>query len=47
MPGKFGKWENYRFKPTSNGVIEVEIVPYDKETKRKKRDRLIAEILSE
>jgi hypothetical protein len=45
MAGKFGKWENYRFTPTSSSVIEVEVAPYDKETKRQKRDRLISEIL--
>jgi hypothetical protein len=44
--GKWGKWENYRFTPTSNGIIEVEIYTYGTETKRQKRDRLINEILS-
>ena len=46
MVGKYGKWENFRFTPTSNGVIEVEIFSYGSETKRQKRDRLINEILS-
>lgn len=45
MAGKFGKWENFKFTPTSNGVIEVEIYDVGKETKRQKRDRLISEIL--
>jgi hypothetical protein len=46
MVGKYGKWENHRFTPTSDGVIEVEIFSYGTETKRQKRDRLINEILS-
>jgi len=46
MVGKYGKWENHCFTPTSNGVIEVEIYQYGSETKRQKRDRLINEILS-
>jgi hypothetical protein len=46
MVGKYGKWENHSFTPTSNGVIEVEIYQYGSETKRQKRDRLINEILS-
>jgi hypothetical protein len=46
MVGKYGKWENFKFTPTSNGVIEVEIYSYGSETKRQKRDRLINEILS-
>ena len=45
MVGKFGKWENFKFTPTSIGVIEVEIYDVGKETKRQKRDRLISEIL--
>lgn len=44
--GQCGKWKNYRFTPTSNGIIEVEIAPYGRETKRQKRDRLINKILS-
>jgi hypothetical protein len=46
MVGKYGKWENSKFTPTSNGIIEVEIFSSGSETKRQKRDRLINEILS-
>ena len=46
MVGKFGKWENFNFTPTSSGVIDVEIYEVGKETKKQKRDRLINEILS-
>ncbi len=45
MVGKFGKWENFKFTPTSSGVIDVEIYEVGKETKKQKRDRLINEIL--
>ena len=45
MAGKWGKWENFKFTPTSSGVIDVEIYEVGKETKRQKRDRLINEIL--
>jgi hypothetical protein len=46
MAGKWGKWENFGFVPTSSGVIDVEIYDAGKETKKQKRDRLINEILS-
>lgn len=46
MVGKYGKWENSKFTPTLNGIIEVEIFLSGSETKRQKRDRLINEILS-
>ena len=43
--GQWGKWENHRFTPTSNGIIEVEIYTYGTETKRQKINKLINEIL--
>jgi hypothetical protein len=43
--GEWGKWKNHSFETTTNGIIEVEIAPYGRETKSQKRNRLINEIL--
>lgn len=43
--GEWGKWKNYYFEPTDDGIIEVEILQYGAETKKQKRDRLINDFL--
>lgn len=42
--GKYGKYENTFFKPTSNGIILLEIQEYGKESKSQKRDRILNEL---